>query len=789
MTKTAIHGTSCAHCGEQCGTAVQADGKLFCCDGCKAVYELLLANNMCTYYDLDAAAGVRVDGKETLAEFDLLDDDRYRAMVVDFEQGPIIHARFTIPTMHCASCVWLLEQLHRLQAGIIASSVDILRKTVRIEFRSTEVSLKQIATLLTRLGYRPLIREEGTTSDVSLARRTLVSRLGVAGFAMGNTMLFGAARYLAGDTPLPDGLSAVFATVTIVLSIPVLLYSASPWWRSAWGALRHRTVNLDVPVAIGIAVLFGRSIADVVLGAGDGFLDAFTGLVFFLLVGRLFQQQAFDSVSFDRTWKSFFPLTVRRERKGALETVPVDHVTIGDTLLVRNGEVVPCDCLVDEETAYIDYSFVTGEALPSEATKGGRVHAGGKVLGRTARLTALRDVSHSYLASLWERNSVRAPRTTLLDASNRFGKIFTIAAVGLAVLGAIVRLPDMALALTVLTSVLIIACPCALTLAAPVALGTAMARLGRKGIYLKNIGVLLELAGTSTVLFDKTGTLTTVKASQHSLQNFSDEERASIAAIAAQSTHPSSRALRATLWQGPLPEVTSLKEIVGVGVEGIADGRTIRIGSAEWLGRAGQPKGTMVKVDDLDAVPIDVSTVVRAESSRTVRETRESAEVRLLSGDTEQSAAVMSELFQASEMAFQCSPNDKVDAVLEARRGGRAVCMVGDGLNDAAAMQTADVAIAVSDETSTLVPACDVIIRGADIAAVPSLFKLGRFMKSLIWLNLWVSMVYNALGLTVALMGIMSPVFVAILMPVSSLTVIGISVAGARIAVRRLKWQ
>lgn len=787
--ETVSHSTSCAHCGEQCGSPVQASGRLFCCDGCKAVYELLLANNMCTYYDLDEAAGVKVDVGETLAEFDLLDDERYRAIVVDFEQGPIVHARFTIPAMHCASCVWLLEQLHRLQPGIIASSVDILRKTVRIEFRSTEVSLKHIATLLTRLGYRPLIREEGSSSDIQLARRKLVSRLGVAGFAMGNTMLFGAARYLAGDTPLPDGLSTVFATVSVILAIPVLIYSASPWWRSAWGAIRHRTVNLDVPVAIGIAVLFGRSITDVALGTGDGFLDAFTGLVFFLLVGRLFQQQAFDAVSFDRTWKSFFPLTVRRERKGALETVPVDHVTVGDTLLVRNGEVVPCDCLVDDATAYIDYSFVTGEALPSEATKGGRVHAGGKVLGRTARLTALRDVSHSYLASLWERNSVRVPRSTLLEASNRFGKLFTISAVGLAVVAALVRLPDTALALTVLTSVLIIACPCALTLAAPVALGTAMARLGRKGIFLKNIGVLLELAGTSTVMFDKTGTLTTVQASSHALQKFSDEQRAAIAAVTAQSAHPSSRALRATVWHGPLPEVTSLREIPGVGVEGVADGHTIRVGSADWLGKPGQDKGTMVMVDELDAVPVSMASVLRSVSARTIQETRKRAEVRLLSGDSDQSADAMSGLFAASEMAFQCTPNDKVDAIVEARRSGRAVCMVGDGLNDAAAMQSADVAIAVSDETSTLVPACDVIIRGSAIAAVPSLLRLGRTMKTLIWVNLWVSMVYNAVGLTVAVMGIMSPVFVAILMPVSSLTVIGISVAGARLAIRRLEWQ
>jgi Cu+-exporting ATPase len=748
---------------------------------------------MCAYYDRDDASGVSMRARtiDATGIGGLDDPDIAARFSTPIGRGQL-RITFSIPTMHCASCVWLLERLERFDAGIVGSRVDLMRRVVSIDIDTERTTVRRVAELLASLGYEPDVRAEHSASTPS-AKRSLYLRLGVAGFAAGNTMLFSVAQYLAGPDGMPDALSSLFQWLSIALSIPVLVYSAAPWYRSAWGAIKRARINLDVPVTVGILAIFAQSTWDVVTGAGEGYFDSFTGLLVFLLVGRLFQQRAFDSLSFDRTYRSFFPLSVRLSRQGAEEIVPITDVKVGDVLHLRNGEILPCDAVLTSEAGYIDYSFMTGESRPVECVQGSIIRAGGKVVGSKLEMVATRTVSHAELSAMWERSSARDHHNALLGLGDSFGRDFTYAAFGLAAIGFVVWMPDVHLAIRVMTAVLIIACPCALTLAAPITLGTAMGLLGRRGIYVKHVGALLDLERADTIVFDKTGTLTTTHVDVEWIGSpLTASETNAISAVAAQSVHPVSRAIAHAC--GPTEVTARIHEELGAGIEGTTSLGEIVIGSRAFMQErmVEVPGGT----DDLGSttyVAIDgayrggyrVLPTVRAGLDPMMRTLAKDRDLRMLSGDSAHEAAEFEPWF-GNNMQFRLDPSAKADAIAQLQKQGRTVAMIGDGLNDAAAMGVANVALAVSDGTSTIVPACDVIVSGTSVPVLHDVFRAARALRSVILTNLIVSMVYNAVGLSLALTGSLTPVAAAVLMPVSSLTVIGLSVAGARWYIRRI---
>lgn len=729
------------------------------------------------------------------ARYSILEDYRIAQHQISWKQGSLIKAHFEIPSMHCASCIWLLDQLHKFDRGIHSSDVDFLRKTVYVEFDATLTSLRKIALLLSSLGYEPLLNAERGHGSAAAPQKTAIRRLymriGVAGFAAGNIMMFSISHYLAGDGGLLPSLELLFNTLSILLSIPVLVYSASPWFTSAYSALRRRHINLDVPVALGISVLFVRSIADITLGHGEGFLDSFAGLVLFLLIGRLFHQKAFDAVSFDRTFRSFFPLSVRVDVRGEQRIIPIDDVQTGDTILIRNGEIVPCDSVLISPAAYIDYSFVTGESTPIELVGGSVVHAGGKVVGKTATLTATAPASQSHLASLWERYGKHTERRSFTDLSDKFGARFTAIAITTAVVGFVAWLPDVGAALNVFTAVLIIACPCALTIAAPVTLGTAMGALGRNKIFIKNTGTLLELSKSDTIVFDKTGTLTEpLNTITFSGRELSDAEWYSIRGIASHSIHPVAQSIAIGT---PSVEVDSVYEEIGQGIEGRCNDHYVRLGTRQFVVSDGETDdSTHISIDGDYVGSLTLQSKLRDGMHEMMDELRRVPARRPLltlvaTGDSERDKPVLCSLFSNHQMSFRLSPEDKVRSVQELQTLGRAVMMVGDGLNDAAAMGCANVSVAVTNDTSTLVPACDVVMPAGLLHRLPAILKFAGSMITVIRANLIFTIAYNVLGIALALAGLLTPVLTAIMMPVSSLVVVGLSVGGARLYSRRIR--
>jgi Cu+-exporting ATPase len=779
----------CLHCGDDCSTAavITSDGA-FCCTGCAAVYDLIASHGLTGFYACDVPAGVSQrlrNPRETT--YAVLDDPIVASRLLQWRRDGHACADFSVPTMHCASCVWLLEQLWRVVPGVERSEVDLLRRCVRIEFNVAETSLRTIAERLSAFGYPPVVDAE-RPSEPPAIRRALYLRIGLAGFAFGNVMLFSIPRYVNGG-PLDPSFQRLFNTLNLLFAVPVLIYSAAPYFLAAWHAARARMMTLDVPVALGLAVLFGRSVADILLGNGEGFLDSFSGLVFFLLIGRLFQHKAYEQIAFDRTVRSFLPLSIRVARGETTTLTPIEQVIVDDELLVRPQEVVPADSILLDPIATMDYAFATGESSPVTITAGAAVAAGGRVLDRAIRLRVVRPVSQSRLAALWNDAAFsRAKSHWLADVSNRFGWWFTVIALVLAAAGVALWWPNAGQAASVATAVLIIACPCALTLAAPITLGTAMGVLGRAGCYLKHPAVVLDLSRIDTVAFDKTGTLTVGGADIGAdCDDMSLRNRTLVSRLAAESVHPVSRALAGL---GPTAgTIRNVREVAGRGLSGDIDGHHVALGSAAYISsEIGRPlaaidRRTWAAVDGNLAGWIELDEHRRPGVAGAVQALNSRVNTVLLSGDQPNGSAAWQDLF-GSRVRFGMRPEDKLSEVRARQADGHRVLMVGDGLNDAGALHAADVGMAVSDDTACLVPACDGVLRGDRVVDLPAVLAYARRARRVIVLCFVVSLVYNAAGLALALAGLLTPLVTAIMMPVSSLTVVGLSVGLMRHAYR-----
>ena len=792
----AVASALCRHCGEPCADArepVHAGGGPFCCGGCAAVFAILQAYDLDGFYACEVPPGVsqkHAAGRDR-ARFAALDDEAVAARLIVFNDGQRARATFAIPAIHCASCVWLLERLWRVEPGVSRTEVDLLRRAVHVDYLPASTTLRRIAEQLSALGYEPAITVEDATTGPPAARRRLHLQLGVAGFAFGNMMLFSIPRYVNG-APLDAGFQRLFDALNLTFALPVLLFSAADYFRNAWNAVRARAMVLEVPIAIGLIALFGRSVTDIGLRRGEGFLDSFAGLVFFLLIARVFQQRMFERIAFDRTYRSFLPLTVRVERDGGLAPVPLEHLRAGDCVVIRSQEVVPADAVLLDATGAIDYAFTTGESTPIQVRAGETVRAGGRAAAAVMRLRVLREVSHSELARLWQNPVFGGPKRRWLATVNaRFGAWFTAGAIALALAGGVAWWPDYAASLSVATAVLIVACPCALTLSAPITLGTAAGMLGRRGLYLKDPAVALDLSRIDTVAFDKTGTLTSATANPAvDVYGLTAAAWSQVRALAAVSTHPTSRAIAGQHPRLDRSTVTGVVEVAGQGLRGRVDGVDVAIGSARFV--AARTGAVLDGPDDCTWAAagdehgwIRFSAGARPGIEHAAAALAELHDLYLLSGDHHGEGTKWQRLF-GRRMRFRQSPEDKLAFIHAARADGRRVLMVGDGLNDAGALAAADVGMAVSDETACIAPACDAVIDGRRLAQLPAFLRYARRARQVVLLCFLISVAYNLAGLTLALMGALTPLAAAILMPVSSLTVVGISAGAMRWSARRM---
>lgn len=797
MTATsAIPLLKCYHCGDVCGhDPVRKDDKVFCCDGCKTVYELIADNGLCSYYHLQANAGVAPGKLNFNGKFAFLDETSIQEKLLTFRDEAKAHVTFHLPQMHCASCVWLLEHLYRLDAGINASRSDFLRKEVAIEFNPSKTSLRQVVELLTTISYEPALHlDDLEKKRVVNPQRQRVYRIAVAGFCFSNIMLLSFPEYFhiadTGDVRMQE----MFGYLNLLLALPVLLYSGAEFYLSAWKGLRAKFLNIDVPLALSIVITFGRSVYDIFTGIGIGYLDSMSGIIFFMLIGRYFQERTYSNLQFDRNYKSYFPISISVKTAHGEEGRQLSALKCGDEMIVRSQELIPADSTLLSPSAMIDYSFVTGESKPVRVMQGQLVYAGGRNTGATVDLSVQKQVKQSYLTGLWNKDAFQEEkRAEEQSFVHKMARNFTVVLLLLSVGGLLYWWPtDFQRGLNALTTVLIVACPCALLLSLTFTNGAVMRVLARNAFYVKNALVIEKLRDIGTVVFDKTGTITVQGETVHYHgASLSSSERSAVASLVGQSNHPLSKAIAKHLSVDASQAVELFQELPGKGLTGMVNGVTLVAGSAEMVGEeeAELTLQSRVYIAFNGAVKgyFAIENAYREGLTAVVQILSRDKKLAVISGDNDAERKNLKQLFPVNtELKFGQRPEDKLHFIEHLQSDGLKVAMVGDGLNDAGALRQSEVGIAISDNVNNFSPACDVIMESKSFHLLPELFEYAKWTRRIVLGSFVLSLLYNVVGVSIALSGDMKPVFAAILMPLSSISIVLFTTGASLLVAKRL---
>ncbi len=795
-----MDATNCFHCGLDIVKAEEIffDEKTFCCNGCKTVYEIFSVNDLGCYYDFEQSPGATpldIKGK-----YDFLDNEKIVAKLLEFQEESTAVVSLNIPHIHCSSCIWILENLNRLENGILSSQVNFLEKKVRITYHSDKITLKNVVELLCAIGYEPYISLENYETGNHKVDRSLTYKLGLAFFCFGNIMLLSFPEYFEMGEFWLDTYKPFFRGLIFALSLPAFLYSASGYYISAYKSIKSGMLNIDIPIALGIIVMFVRSVVDIMLDHGSGFFDSLTGLIFFMLLGKMFQTKTYSFLSFERDFKSYFPIAVTKINLDfSEENIPVYEVEKGNRLLIRNQELLPVDGILISETAAIDYSFVTGEAEPIIKQSGDKIFAGGKQVGNSIEMEVLQSVSQSYLTQLWSnevfQKSVNQKYKSITDSISRYftSILLLIAFISFGYWFFI----DVNTAFNVFTAVLIVACPCALALTAPFTMGNLLRILGKKKIYLKNALVIEQLAAVDTIVFDKTGTITTNKKASISYQGkaLNNENKILIKNSLRASNHPLSRML-----YDFLPEVNTIKiddfeEITGKGIQARWEGIVIKLGSASFCKTTADSVQTDVKNT---AVHITIGTEYygayifenqyRNGLEQLFQTLSTSYELKVLSGDNEGERETLERILPlGTELIFNQKPEQKLEFIKKLQDQGKNVMMVGDGLNDAGALAQSNVGISISENVNVFSPACDGILEAKEFDQLHYFLKLSKKGMTTIKMSFTLSLLYNVVGLSFAISGHLLPLVAAIIMPLSTITIVSFVTIMSNYYARKLK--
>ncbi|MBK7978582.1 MAG: heavy metal translocating P-type ATPase metal-binding domain-containing protein [Ignavibacteriae bacterium] len=787
----------CFHCGEECSdNEIKINEKVFCCNGCKTVYELLDANDLCTYYSIDENPGL-TQKNDIKKNFDFLDDSDLKEKLIDFTDGKITSITFSIPQVHCSSCIWILENLYKMDSGIIHSEANFLKKIVSIKFDESKTSLKKIVILLDSIGYQPdLNLAEKEVEKSAIINKKLWYKIGVAGFAAGNIMLFSFPEYLSLNEITTDSVKPVFSYLNVLFALPVFFYSASDYFISAYKGLRKKIVNIDVPISIGIIVLFLRSLYEIFSRTGAGYLDSMTALVFFMIVGKMFQSKTYAALNFERNYKSYFPIAVTILKNKIETTKPVEKLEVKDRIIIKNGELIPADSVLINGNAFIDYSFVTGESNPVEKVNGDLIYAGGRQVGGAIEVEIIKEVSQSYLTQLWNNKTFQKEDDSRIDAFvNIVSKYFTIVILFIAASAAFYWLPiNKSIAFNSLTAVLIIACPCALALSTPFTLGNSLRIFGRNKFYLKSTHVIEKLSKITSIVFDKTGTITETQNANVEFigDNLSEFEIKLVKSLVHNSSHPLSKNIFRIFPNAELFKIFEYQEIPGQGISAIIDGIKVQIGSKVYVSETKEKveNNLSTKVflafDDMVRGFFKISNSYRENLKEVISALQNDYKLSLLSGDNDSERKLLTDYFNLeTEMLFKQSPFDKLKCIEKMQENGEQVLMIGDGLNDAGALKKSNVGISIAENINNFSPACDGILDSQSFNKLDDFIKFSKTSKNIIIISFIISFFYNVIGLSFAVQGKLSPVVSAILMPLSSISVVAFATLTTNLMAKR----
>lgn len=747
---------------------------------------LLNENDLCTYYNIDQSPGIKAKGKFVSSRFAYLEDESIIDQLVQFRSEGQMNVTFSLPQMHCSSCIFLLENLHRIEEGVTRSQAHFERKEVFISFDPSIISLRKIVELLAFIGYEPAISlNDAAPKKKSTYNHQKIAELGVAGFCFSNIMMLSFPEYFSGGEIEQQGLKETFSWIILGLSLPVLIFGAKSIFVAAWKGLRQGIINIDAPIALAIVITFGRSYYEIISGTGAGYLDSGTGIIFFMLIGRWFQHKTYDAISFDRQYKSYFPLGVTVLKEFKEENIPVTRLQKGEIIIIRNEEMIPADAVLLQGTANIDYSFVSGENIPVNKKTGELLFAGGKQKGGAIQLRVVKEPSQSYITQLWNNDVFGKSKNKEQSFIHPWSRYFTAVLFSIAIGGAIYWwINDPAKILPVVTAVLIVACPCSLLLSATFTFGNMLRIFGKNKLYLKNASVIESIAKAQHIVFDKTGTITDTGNAlvQFKGTSLSTAEEEWVCTAAMQSSHTLSSSLASHLRTDHFkeaPEMQYFSETAGKGLVAEMEGARVQLGGASFVDVANQEHAqtsscVYVKINDTYKGFYEIGNHYRPgfkELSTKLQLNK--FRLHVLSGDNDAEKNNLTQIFgPRAPLFFNITPQQKLAYIQELQQKHQNVMMVGDGLNDAGALMQADTGIAVSDDAARFSPACDAIMDGAVLNKLASFIDYAKAGKNIVMICFILSIMYNVVGVSFAVQGKLAPIVAAILMPASSISIV-----------------
>lgn len=812
----------CAHCGLPAPLSLRDGDPSFCCRGCRGAYDLIRGWGLEEFYELrDAPSDVPDDGGHCFEDLDdptLLGKSAPMAIEAANDQ-PLLASTLAISGLHCAACIWLIERAPEQVAGWHSAHINMHARTIQIVFDPHQIRLSEVAQFLSRLGYQVAALGEQTEPSAELSEgRSLLIQVAVAGFCAANAMWIAIALYAGQFTGIADSHAMFLRMAGVALGCAAVLFPGRIFFRSAWASMRTRIPHMDLPVAVGLTAGMLASVYALFDANREVYFDSIACLVFFLLTGRWLQmrQQRRAGEAVAELVRMSPTIATRVDPTGKTQRVPVEDLAVGDQVIVQPGESVPVDGVIEDGESKVDRSLLTGESCPVSVGVAAAVEAGTENTRSplTIRVTAFGD--GTKLAQMQNAVATAAEsRTPVVQLANRIGAWFVIVVLTLAAVTAVLWWQiDSNRMVGNVVALLIVACPCALALATPLAIAVAIGRLAKRSVLVRAGDCLERLAGTGTVFFDKTGTLTEGRM-RVTHWTGSDQILADVALIESSVNHPIAAAIvdfhatknsNISKQGGALPACPQrqnaadpqasipVTQNVGIGVAAELAGHDYEIGNVSLAEQYSADKDfrdalqqmiddrvspVIVVRDQRCVAAFGLTDSLRAEANGVVTDLRSRGwGVQIISGDHEMTVQHVANQLGLEEQNAHGNllPEDKLAAIHEAEKSGP-VMMVGDGVNDAAALAAADVGIAVRGGASASLAAAPVVINGRTLRGVVELLDSSIQTRRTIKRNFAISISYNAVAVVLAMTGWITPLIAAALMPASSLTVLGLTLA------------